>query len=146
MLDTGKGTRYIFTSWSDGDTSDKRTISHGGEYTAIYKTQHELIIDSLYSEPKGQGWHDEGSTAEISVKSIEEPTIKHIFTGWSGDYSGTEATVPIDVDSPMTITANWRTDYTYLYIAIASLAVGLAILVAIIITIVIRIRRKKKTI
>jgi len=110
-LDTGSGTRYVFTSWNDGDTSVSRTISHGGVYTANYKTQHQLLIESAYGEPEGQGWYDAGSTATISVTSIEEPTTRHIFTGWSGDYSGDVEVASVIMDSPKAITANWRTDY-----------------------------------
>ena len=110
-LDNGSGTRYVFTSWSDGDTSTSRTISHGGAYTANYKTQYKLLIESDYGEPEGQGWYDEGSTANISVTSVEEPTTKHIFTGWSGDYSGNTPTVSVIMDSPKTVRANWRTEY-----------------------------------
>lgn len=111
LLDTESGTRNVFTSWNDGDTSISRTISHGGVYTANYKTQHQLLIESAYGEPEGEGWYDAGSTATISVASIEEPTTRHIFTGWSGDYSGDIATASVIMDSPKAITANWRTDY-----------------------------------
>ncbi len=110
-LDTGSGTRYVFTSWNDGDTAVSRTISHGGVYTANYKTQHELTIESVYSVPEGGGWYDAGSTATISVASIEQPTTRHIFTGWSGDYSGDTEVALVTMDSPKAITANWRTDY-----------------------------------
>ena len=109
--DTGRSTRYVFTSWNDGDTSVSRAISHGGVYTANYKTQHQLVIESAYGEPEGQGWYDAGSTATISVTSIEEPATRHIFTGWSGDYSGDTATASVVMSSPKAITANWRTDY-----------------------------------
>ena len=111
LLDIGSGTRYVFTSWNDGDTSVSRTISHGGVYTANYETQHQLLIESAYGEPEGEGWYDAGSTATISVASIEEPTTRHIFTGWSGDYSEDIATASVIMDSPKSITANWRTDY-----------------------------------
>ena len=111
LLDTGSGTRNVFTSWNDGDTSISRTISHGGVYTANYKTQYELLIESAYGEPEGEGWYDAGSTATISVTPIEEPTTRHIFTGWSGDYAGDTATASVIMDSPKAITANWRTDY-----------------------------------
>ena len=111
LLDTESGTRNVFTSWNDGDTSISRTISHGGVYTANYKTQHQLLIESAYGEPGGEGWYDAGSTATISVASIEEPTTRHIFTGWNGDYSGDIATASVIMDSPKAITANWRTDY-----------------------------------
>lgn len=110
-LDSGSGTRYVFTSWNDGGTSVSRTISHGGVYTASYKTQHELTIESVYSVPEGRGWYDAGSTATFSVTSIEEPTTRHIFTGWSGDFSGDAEVASVTMNSPKAITANWRTDY-----------------------------------
>lgn len=110
-LDTGGGIRYVFTSWDDGNTSASRTTSHGGVYTANFKRQYELLIESAFGEPEGQGWYDEGLTAIISATSIEEPTTRHIFIGWSGDYSGTAATASIIMDSPKAITANWRTEY-----------------------------------
>jgi len=110
-LDTGNGTRFLFTSWNDGDTSVSRTISHGGVYTANYKMQHQLLIESAYGEPEGQGWYDAGSSVTISVTSVEQPTTRHIFTGWSGDYSGDTATASVIMDFPKAITANWRTGH-----------------------------------
>jgi len=110
-LDTGSGTKYVFTSWNDGNVSGSRIISDGGVYTANYGKQYLLTIESDYGEPEGQGWYDAGSTATISVISIEEPTTRHIFMGWSGDYSGDTATASVIMDSPKTVTANWRTEY-----------------------------------
>lgn len=110
-VDSGIGTRYVFTSWDDGDTSVSRTVSKGGVYTANYKAQHELTIESAYGAPEGEGWYDAGSTATISVTSIEEPTTRYIFTGWSGDFSGDAEVASVTMDSPKAIRANWRTDY-----------------------------------
>lgn len=137
LLDTGNGTRYIFTSWNDGDDSDSRIISDGGAYTANYLTQYQLLIKSEYGEPEGQGWYDEDSTATISAPPIEGMIVRHAFTGWSGDFAGATPTATLTVNSPMAVTANWRTDYTQLYILIA----GLIVLVAI--PIVIRRRRSR---
>jgi len=111
LVDTGKGTRYVFTSWDDGYTSASRTISRGGVYTANYKTQYQLTIKSAYGQPKGADWYDSDSTAAISVVSVDEGTTRRIFTGWSGDFSGGAATASVIMNSPKTITANWRTDY-----------------------------------
>jgi hypothetical protein len=111
MIDIGKGTRYVFISWDDGDTSASRTISRAGVYTANYKTQYQLTINSAYGQPQGADWYDSGSTATISVASVEEGTIRHIFTGWSGDFTGEAGTASVIMNSPKTITANWRTDY-----------------------------------
>lgn len=107
----GNGIRYVFTSWDDGNTSASRTISQGGVYTANYKTQYYLTIESAYGDPEGQGWYDAGSTVTISVASIEEATTKHIFTGWSGDLTGTAPTTTLTINSAMAVTANWRTEY-----------------------------------
>jgi len=119
QIDTGKGTRLVFTSWDDGDISASRTISHGGEYTANYKTQYQLTIESTYGDYTAEGWYDSGSTANISTSSPHGKIIRQVFTGWSGDSTGTEATAAVLMDAPKTVTANWRTDYTRLYILIA---------------------------
>ena len=54
-VDTGTGTRLAFTSWGDGDKSASRAVSHGGEYTAGYKTQCNLTIESAYGDSMGEG-------------------------------------------------------------------------------------------
>jgi len=118
LVDTGTGTRYVFASWSDGDTSVSRTISRGGVYTANYTTQHQLLIESAHGEPEGEGWYEAGSTTTISVVSSEGRIIRQVFTGWSGDFSGDKPTAQLIMNSPKTITANWRTDYTHLYLLI----------------------------
>jgi hypothetical protein len=111
VIDIGKGTRYVFTSWDDGETSASRAISRPGVYTANYKTQYQLTINSVYGQPEGEGWYDSGSTATISTASVEEGPIRRIFTGWSGDFTGEAETASVTMDSPKTVTANWRTDY-----------------------------------
>jgi hypothetical protein len=111
QVDTGKGTRYVFTTWSDGITSPSREIRHGGEYEAYYNTEHRLTINSAFGAPVGAGWYIAGAPAGISVASVDEPTVRHICTGWSGDITGTEAAASLTMDAPKTVTANWRTDY-----------------------------------
>jgi uncharacterized repeat protein (TIGR02543 family) len=110
-LDTGKGTKYLFSSWEDNTSTPVRIISTEGKYTANYDIQHRLEIVSDHSSPEGQGWYAEGSIAIVSVQSIDRPTEKHHFNGWSGDYSGDENTVQITMDAPKTITANWHSEY-----------------------------------
>ncbi len=107
----GSGIRYVFNSWGDGNASVSRTISLGGAYTASYITQYYLTFESDYGQPQGAGWYDEGYTATISIASVEEPTVRHNFIGWSGDYTGSEEAVPIIMTAPKTITADWRNEY-----------------------------------
>jgi hypothetical protein len=110
-VDAGGGTRYVFISWDAGDTSLSRTTSKGGAYEAKFNTEYQLTIESAYGEPEGGGWYQSGTTATISVASVEEAEVKHIFTGWSGDFVGTDTTASVAMNSPKTVTADWRTDY-----------------------------------
>jgi len=139
QVNTEEGTRLVFTSWNDGDKSVSRTISNGGEYAVNYKTQYKLNIESPYGSPEGEGGYDVGSKATISITPIEGKIIQHIFTGWSGDFIGREATALVTVDKPKTIRANWETVYLRLYLLI----LGLIALIGIAATAVVYINKKK---
>ena len=142
QVSTAEGTRLVFTSWDDDNKSASRMITHGGEYTANYKTQYKLAIESSYGRPKGEGWYDSDSRATISIDFNEGKIIKHIFSGWSGDFIGQEATASVTMDNTKTIRANWETDYLRLYLLIF----GLIALTGITATVMIYIKNKKKTI
>jgi hypothetical protein len=104
-------TRYIFTGWEYDSYLPTRIISKGS-YTTSYRLEYLFIVTSPYGEVTGTGWHSSGSTAEFTVTpSIETPNTRRYFTSWSGDYTGTSHTASLYMDSPKTITANWRTEY-----------------------------------
>jgi hypothetical protein len=126
QIDAGDGTRLVFTSWNDGNTSSSRIVSSGGEYAADYKTQYKLTIESPYGAPRGNGWYDSGSQASVSINASSGNIIQHTFTGWSGDYTGGEANTSLTMDKAKTIEANWKSDYLRLYL----LVIGLIIVVA----------------
>ncbi len=107
----GSGIRYVFNSWNDGNTSTSGTISLGGVYTINYATEYYLTIESDYGQPQGIGWYDQGSTASMSIASVQEPTVRHNFIGWSGDYTGSEAAASIIMTAPKTVTADWQNEY-----------------------------------
>jgi len=137
-VSTGEGTRLVFTSWNNGDESSSRDVSSCGEYTANYKTQYKLTVESPYGSPKGNGWYDSGSKATISTDTNDGKIIQHIFTGWSGNFTGQEATAMVTMDKPKTIKANWQTDYVRFYLLIAGLTTVVAGIAA-----TIMIRKKK---
>jgi hypothetical protein len=141
QVTTVAGTRLVFTSWNDGDNPASRTISRGGEYSATYKTQYKLTVESPYGSPKGDGWYDSGSRATVSIDSTEGNIIHHSFTGWSGDFTGREGTALVTIDKPKTVKANWLTYYLRLYLII----IGLIAAVGIAATVMILIHNKKKT-
>jgi len=141
QVNTAEGTRLVFTSWNDGNKSVSRTITQGGEYTANYTIQYKLTTESSYGSPKGEGWYDSDSRATISIDSTKGKIIQYIFTGWSGDFTGQEATALVTMDNTKTIRANWETDYLRLYLLIF----GLIALTGITATVMIYISNKKKT-
>jgi len=133
-----QGTRYIFDMWSDGnmDTPRKITISRSEAYTARYKTQYELRVNSDYGNPQGAGWYDSGKTVTFSVLSTipERDFIgilgaRNVFDHWSGDYTSSNPNASITMDSPKTVTAVWRKDYTQTYVIIGAVIIA-SILVA----------------
>jgi hypothetical protein len=138
QIETEDGTRLVFTSWNDGDMSSSRIVSGGGEYTANYKTQYKLTVESPYGRPEGDGWYDSGSKATVSINANEGTIIQRTFAGWSGDYTGQETTVSLTMDKTKTIKANWKSNYLRLYL----LVIGFIIVVAGI-TAALTIRKKK---
>jgi uncharacterized repeat protein (TIGR02543 family) len=107
--------RHLFTSWNDGDPSTSREIiaSEPATYTADYRTQYYLTVDSDYGSPQGEGWYDPGSTAAFSVSSPDDhgDGTGHAFTNWSGDSMATTPSASLVMGSPKTVTAQWKPQY-----------------------------------
>ncbi len=111
LVDMGKGTRYVFIQWDDGSVTVTRIVTKGS-YTANYNKEQLLQIFSDFDDPQGGGWYKDQTYASFSVTPFIELTdTRHIFTGWSGDYTGTEPTAKLYMDTPKTVTANWRHEY-----------------------------------
>ena len=111
IISVQSGTRYDFTGWSDGDTSTTKVVSQG-LFTANYNLEQLLSITSMYGDPNGAGWYKNGTTVSFSLTPYTEtPDTRHIFTGWSGDFTGTSPAGILYMNAPMSIIANWRTEY-----------------------------------
>jgi subtilisin family serine protease len=80
-----------------------------------WKQQFYFKVNSPYESPTGQGWYDEGATIEATLPSgiVSGGTgVQYVFTGWSGDASGTELTSNrIDMSRAKIATANWKNQY-----------------------------------
>jgi len=112
----GNDTRFVFVRWSDGNTSNTRTITVGSdvELSAEYKKQYDVKVSGSGGSISGEGWYDEGSTANIVANSPcneVQKVSRTLFTQWSGDSTSDSATVSITVDSPYSFTANWKNQY-----------------------------------
>ncbi|MCP8307244.1 MAG: hypothetical protein H3Z53_03685 [archaeon] len=115
----GAGTRYVFTGWvgsyTGSDTSHSVTMNKPITETAQWRTRYYLTVTSARDTPSGAGWYDSGATAHATLTNgiVSGGTgTQYVFTGWSGDASGTGLTSnPITMNRPKTVTANWKTQY-----------------------------------
>jgi len=77
--------------------------------------KYYLTVTSAHDTPGGMGWYDNGTTAYANLTDgvVSGGTgIQYVFTGWSGDASGTGLTSnPITMSGNKTATANWKTQY-----------------------------------
>ena len=114
-------TRYSFILWNVDGTPTinlSTTILMDANHTATahYALQYYLTINSPYGTPTGAGWYDAGLTtyAALDTDVLDHGNgTRRIFTSWSGDASGTHyaQSSPIIMDSPKTVTANWKTQF-----------------------------------
>lgn len=104
-------TRLIFTQWSDGDTSDPRTITVSGDatYTALWKTQYQLTISvspsggGTTNPSPGSYWQDSGTLVTVS----ETPNTGYTFSHWEldGINVGSGTLYTVTMDAPYTLIA-----------------------------------------
>jgi len=121
LITFGDTTQFVFTGW-DGSGQGSYT---GENYTANiiinepifenaqWTTQHFVALNSLFGDPVGEGWYDEGDTVEIKIDTLvylnENTRLK--FNSWeasgSGSYSGTSAVANIFINGPIIENATW---------------------------------------
>lgn len=115
---SGENKRYIFQSWSDqGNQTHSVSATSSRTFTATYKIQFYLNVQSSHGSPVGSGWHDAGAVAQFSVDSpvIEGGNSQYTFTSWTGSgtgsYSGTLRESSVVMNNPISQTANWLVQY-----------------------------------
>ncbi len=113
------GTRYVFEKWSDGITTNPRTVTVNSAvtYTALEKKQHYLTMQTSPSSSAGtvspsSNWYDSGKQVTISASA----SSGYKFDKWSGtgsgSYSGTGNPATVTVNAPITETASFQKAYT----------------------------------
>ncbi len=125
------GTQYAFQGWVvDGAAQSGNgvtlTMDKPHKAVATYQTQYQLLLDSPYGNPQGQGYYAAGSTATFSVSTPWGFPVQQIFVRYEGDYTGTSPQGSITMDKPKLIHAVWSTSYLPLIalIVIAAVVVG----------------------
>lgn len=134
-----QNSRTQLTGWSlDGSSSQPiprqedgtfstPTISMSSPHTAYfgYVTQYYVNILSEFGHVTGGGWHDSGTTVTISVVPSQDFPVGHVFSGWQGANGSNANSINLLVDSPKTLTANWKSDYGPV-IAVGTIIIGCA--------------------
>ncbi|MCJ7760505.1 hypothetical protein MUP59_05110, partial [Candidatus Bathyarchaeota archaeon] len=131
LISGGKGERDIFKQWNDGSEEAKRRVSvdKPSAYSVTYQKQYLIDLTSPRGETKGSGWYDSGSTASIMLSETSFPADgwlgalggKIVFDHWSGDFISREIPANVKMDSPKTVQAVFREDYTQPIVVIAVL-------------------------
>jgi hypothetical protein len=117
-------TRYLFDSWtgtglgSYTGSENPHQVQMNAPITEVasWKAQYYLTVNSPHATPSGADWYDENSLAyaTLDTQTVSGGTgIRHVFTHWSGDTSGTDYSQsdPITMNAPKTATASWKTQY-----------------------------------
>lgn len=117
-VSAGPGVRYEFVGWqgdySGNSPSGQVTMKSSRTVTAVYKTQYLLTVNSRYGNASGSGWYDANGNANVALSTNSydlAPGARATFTGWSGDINNPSSTAHVTMDSPKTVTANYKTQY-----------------------------------
>lgn len=111
------GTRGLFVQWDDGNSSNVRNIFVDNDLTmtADYVTQYYLTVNknpSYVGTTTGQGWYNNGTIAVANCTSpVPYYSYRYVFVNWTGDAFGNSTTLQILMNSPKTVTANYKAQY-----------------------------------
>ena len=104
------GTRYAFSSWSDGGTQSHTITASSSSttYTANFTTQYSLTTAASPSEggtvtPSGTNWYDSGQSVSVSATAGSG----YNFTGWSGDLSGSTNPTSLTMNGVKSVTSQF---------------------------------------
>ena len=117
MVQYQNGTRLLFNGWNStslgNSPSGEVTVNSPIKLLAEWRTQYLVTINSQYGTPAGGGWYDVGSSVQASVPTEVEYTngTRRVFAGWTGDYTGTSNNIPLSINAPKTLNAQWNTQY-----------------------------------
>jgi hypothetical protein len=100
----GNDTRYIFSRWADGSTTNAKTFELGADtgLKAIYTTEFLVDVSSEFTEIDGSGWHKKGSTLNLAAPEVSG----FRFAMWLVNGSAIEQNfIAVTIDSPKKIVA-----------------------------------------
>jgi len=111
-------TQGVFVQWNDGNSSNVRNVFVDSDVTmtAEYVTQYYLTVKKnpsyVGATVTGQGWYNNGTIAVANCTSlVPGTTYRYVFVNWTGDAFGNSPTLYILMNSPKTVTANYKEQY-----------------------------------
>jgi len=109
VQDTAPGTQYTFTNWLDGSLANPRTFvipSVDVNFIGNFKTQYQLTTSV---SPTGGGSITAGGffDPQTQVSISAAPAAGFVFSGFSGDLSGTANPQSVTLSVPRNVTANF---------------------------------------
>ncbi len=117
----GTGIQYVFSSWagsgsgaySGSSSSTSVTMNNPITETASWTTQYYLTVSSFYGTPSGSGWYSSGSLAYAGLNSgtISGSGVQYVFISWSTGGTTYSQSTTITMNSPVTSSASWQTQY-----------------------------------
>ncbi|MEE9437176.1 MAG: InlB B-repeat-containing protein [Candidatus Adiutricales bacterium] len=115
---------YHFTGWSGDATGSINPMTVSNITSNMSITANFAINTYTVTFTAVAGGSIAGETSQVvehgnnctTVTAVPNPGNGHYFTGWTGDYSGTNNPLTItSVTSDMTITANFANTYTVIF-------------------------------
>jgi uncharacterized repeat protein (TIGR01451 family) len=108
----GPGTEYVFSGWSDGDSSPSRTITIPGnryDFSASFNSLYQLTTVTVpanggtVSPASGNYYDTVSQNTQVSISATPRPP--YVFSSWGGDLAGLPNPTPISVNAPTIVTA-----------------------------------------
>ena len=103
----GPDTRQVFAGWSDGPTTNPRSVTAvpGATYGMVFTPEHKLTrtVSGLGSISGSDGYYASGSSLQLTAT----PSAGYQFVSWSGSAGGSANPLTVLVDAPKSITANF---------------------------------------
>ena len=94
-------------------TAPESTTQFSSTSQAVF-IWYQVSAESQYSTAGGSGWYLSGDSASVSIQSTSVSNglgTQEVFTGWQGQYSGTQESFNFVVNAPIIETAEWQTQY-----------------------------------
>jgi hypothetical protein len=108
-------TKLIFSHWNEyGNSNPLRVILNSTlDVAAKYDQEYSVDINSPYEDLQGSGWYVKGTNLTFAVNSPIDlgNGTRRVFLQWEGGVNSSSPQSWATVNSPLDITALWKTQY-----------------------------------